>query len=171
MELKLSTSAVTLLRHTFSYTGEKEIGKDGQEVLSPRRLNGDDSAQRRHFFKKTADIVKSYQDVFTGNNEEFNKFSVEVRAKLTSENPQLEGEKPEDYATRINFLLSKSKEMEEKYQELDKKVLEEKKKINVIEVTDKTKEVLKKYFLEFGEKEGFVEADDEHVEEINEALK
>lgn len=172
MEIKLSTNAITLLRHVLNYTGEKEVDKDGKkEVFSPRRLWGEDQSQRRHFMKNTEEVVKSFEEIYKKNNEEFSNFGVETRDKLTKENPRKEKETNEEYAERINAILAASKVMNEKFEELDKKVVEEKKKFNMVEVTDKTKEVLKKYILEYGQKEGYVGADDESVEEINEALK
>ena len=57
-QYSLSYSAIKLAKHVCTYTGEKEINEKGQEVLSSRRLNGEESAQRSHLRRNTEEFEK-----------------------------------------------------------------------------------------------------------------
>lgn len=130
---KLNLYCLNLLKFTLNTTGEYE-SKDNKEEPTARRLNGEESAQRRFFNEKASKI-----------EEEVNK----------SRNALIE-EVPEDKRQGNMELLDKIKV-----------VLDEE---HEIELSDKTWEVVKKYFEEFDSKIGWVAADDEIVAIIKSKL-
>ena len=63
----------------------------------------------------------------------------------------------------MNIAISNNKELNEKVSEVLKTKIE-------VEVTDKTVEVVKKYYKEFGDKNGWLSGDDGAIEEIEAEL-
>jgi len=70
--MKVSKNAHLLLKHTLTFTGEKEIGADGKEVAASLRLNGEESSQRRFYFKAIEDI-DTPQKLFNEAKEKYEK--------------------------------------------------------------------------------------------------
>jgi len=170
MKLNLSQSAYTLLKVCLSITGEKELNQKGEEVMSPRRLNGEESAQRRHYFKaidsKLEENNKKALEAGDKHNEKLKKLQEDYKKK----NPQNKKESTEDYDKRINSLLNNDKTLMASFaaamavqQQVNKEKFE-------IDITDKTVEVIKKYYKEYSDQVGWGSGDDEVVEEIEEAF-
>ncbi len=171
MNFKLSVGAVLLLRHTLGYNGEKEIGQDGQEVASPRRLGGVESSQRRHLYKNTEGIAKGYDEKINGLKADFIHFRDQLKEKLKAENKINENENADAYEMRIGNMVIREKEFENKFKEFNAGIVAASKDMaSDFELNDKTVEVVKKYYTEFGEKVGFSAGDDDSVDEINKAL-
>lgn len=170
--MQLNFNEISLLRYVLATTGEKEIGRNNEgkevEMDAPRRLNGEDSAQRRHFFKNTQEFIDEIQNNLRVSGDEYRKDLEDEETKLKASEVEKAGEKEEDYNDRIKKLATSN--LSEKLVEKNKKFSETLIVKQEIEVTDKTKEVLKKYFKEFGDKIGFMSNDDEVVESINNLL-
>ena len=156
--MKLSINEVMLLEHTIVYTGETEIQND-KEVLSKRTFNVLEIVQRRHFNKNTKELFDKFI--------ELEKERIAFIEKTKTDDPKKEGESQEEYEERLNSFLSKNEEA----MELGKKHVETKKEEHEIEMTDKTKSFLRKYFEEFGEEHGYNDSDGEVVESLSEKLK
>jgi len=148
--MKLTLNAILLLRYVVTYTGEKEI-KDKEEVDSPRRLNIDESCQRRHFFNNTEKIYDDFKKAENEAREELQKTVNEVKEKSENKNQ--------------NF--SKNPEIVEKQNQLLDNLDKLRKVEHEFELTEKTKDFLVKYFKEYGDKVGYAAADDLIVEEIS----
>jgi len=166
MQLSLTINAINLLKHTLIHTGSKEIAPTGQEVNSLRTLNGEDSSQRRHFIKNSEPASKAHDEKIKEFREEVEKMRKEKAEKFEEENPKLEGEKDEIFKRRINTMVGADKEFTEKMQEINKAVGELLKVKYEFEINDKTAGVVKKCFNEYSESAGFLNDDDEGVEEI-----
>ena len=141
--MKISKNAHLLLKHTLTLTGEKEIAPDGKEVDASRRLNGEESSQRRFYFKAIEEI-DTPQTLFK-----------EMKEKWEKKNPK-EPQQVQD--VKFNQHFQKTKGIEE----IEKKMEEE----FEAKITDKTLAVVKKYFKEFEDKVGWTVADDKIVEKI-----
>jgi len=171
MTLSLPLKALSLIKYFLTYSGEKEINQKGEEVDATRRLSGEESSQRRHFMKvfnpeeeKSVERLNLYLKEHQEKVEEKRKG---LKEKLVKE----ETEKDEDYEKRINITLDSDPELIASTKEANEKIKKEYDDLKVLEITDKTFEVLKKYFKEFGEKVGFKPGDDEAVEKLEEVLK
>jgi len=155
--MKLTKQALSLLKVVLTTTGEKELNLEGQEVTSSRRLNGEESAQRRHFLKVADPILeelgKSQTDFLESAKEAYKK-----------ENPQKKGVENPAYEQGMFFALNKDKKMLEDMSKLSKEEVE-------ISPNDKVTAVVKKYFEEYGEKNGWTSGDDDLVEEVSGILK
>jgi len=171
-KILLSHQSLLLLKHTLTTTGEREIDLKGNEVLSSLRLNGEEQSQRRFFFKAVNEKLDK-------NAEKSQKETKPIQDKLDEmvkvakkDNAIKEGETAEAYDKRINELLITAtpktleliKERNELLNKYNTALLE-------FEINDKTLEVVKKYFTEFGENNKWTAADDELVMEIEEKLK
>lgn len=161
--MNLSTSAILLVRHVLTYTGEMEVGQQGNEVLAVRRLNAEESAQRRHFFKNTEEVAGEYNNKMSQSHTDFKQFKNEFKEKLKTENPIGVDEKADLYEKKIENLTNSSKEITEKLKSVNTPIEDLLKVKNAVELTDKTKSVIKKYFSDFT----FTTSDDEVVEEIS----
>lgn len=151
-KIALSTQEYSLLRVVVQTTGEYENEKN-QETPTPRRLNGEESSQRRHFLGKINPLFDE-ADVAR-------KAIVEPAEKEWKEkNPRVlvgEGLEPERvWEMKMQNALNSNKELEKSI--LD--IYNEKKEI---EVTEKTYEFVKKYFVLFGNEAGWLPGDDEKV--------
>ena len=170
-KLKLSFLAIQLLKHVIATDGKKETNEQGQEVPSARRLNGVESAQRRHFNKAIEKPVGEHdakiKEVVDGYNE-LRKNKVE---QLKKRNKKKKDEKDDVYEGRINKLMQEDKDVTDRFKEINKIGDEMNKEVVEIELTQETLDVLKKYFTAYGEEVGFGIGDDEYVVEIVELLK
>ena len=154
MNVKLSQGAHYLLKHTITTTGEKEVAPNGQEVNSPLRLNGEETAQRRHYLKLIDPLLEAKKVAIQGLID-----TAKEEWKKTNE----QGDKDaKAYEAEMNKAINTPELMEELNVISDEDI--------EVELTDKTVEVLKKYFVEFGDKNGWTAGDDKAVEEIEEVL-
>ena len=168
--MKMSYNAAKLLKFVLGFTGEKEVSEKGEEINTLRRLNGEESSQRRHFYKAVEKVEKETETLVQDLTAEHNKKVEERRELFKKRNPQRKGEEEGDFERRIVKLLNQELDLVESIRKIQKEtdlVLE---KIFEIEITEKTQTVLKKYFVEFGEKAGFLDGDDKTVEEVQTLL-
>ena len=156
MKISLSQVGHSLLKYVLTSTGEKEINPNGQEVDTQRRLNGEESAQRRFFLKVVNPLIEE-------NKKEAIKLIDDFKEEWKKENAKKEEETDKEYESRMNIAISNNKELNEKVSEVLKTKIE-------VEVTDKTVEVVKKYYKEFGDKNGWLSGDDGAIEEIEAEL-
>ena len=152
--MKLSYQAIVTLKHILTFSGEKEIDQKGQEVLSPRRLNGEEASQRRHFFKNTEEFI-------TKQEKEVNEKIEGAKEAYKKAHKKKEKEADGDYEMKMINTLNADKDLLKELNERRKAEIE-------VEMTDKTKEVVKKYFDSW---KNWVVGDDEAVETLVEALK
>lgn len=170
MKLSLSYAAVKLLKHVLSYTGEKEINEKGSEVFSPRRLNGTESSQRRHFVKTVEPLEVAVEEDIKKIQTAHNDLLIEKRKSFEKDNPRLEGEKDHDFKARLEGVLNQDAELVSSFKDVQKKVNELFDKKLEFEINDKVYGVVKKYYVDFGDKVGFADGDDEMVAELEEKL-
>lgn len=155
MKITLTQNAYYLLKHVITTTGEKEVAPNGQEVNSPLRLNGEETAQRRHYLKKIDPLLEAKRTAIQGLIDK-------TKEEWKKKNPQ--GDKDAKiYGAEADRAIN-IPELMEKLNAISDETIE-------IELTDKTIEVLKKYFKEFGDKNGWTTGDDKSVVEIEEVLK
>lgn len=171
MKLKLPLSALALLRFVLTFTGEKEMNSKGEEVDAPRRLSGEESSQRRHFIKAIIPLQEEVTEKVNLLVKEHNAKVGVKREKLKEINQKSDSEKESDYEIRINNLLNIDVELNESLKSINKEADKFNREEHEIDVMGKTKEVVKKYFGEYGEKIGFGAVDDEWVEAIEDVLK
>jgi hypothetical protein len=169
-KLQLSHQALLLVKHTLTTTGEKEIDQKGNEVPSPLRLSGEEQSQRRHFFKAINEKLDKNAEASATEVKPIQEKLDEMVKVAKKENPIKEGET--DYDVRINNLvLSANKKALDLIKERND-ILEKANKTKLeFEINDKTFEVVKKWFKEYSEKNGWTVGDDELVTEIEEVLK
>ncbi len=168
--MKVSYNALRLLRHVLTYTGEIELNQEGKEVPTSRRLNGEESSQRNHFRKNSQApmeaVEKAAQAVYDPHNE---KVKVKKEA-LQAANPKREEESDSIYESRINALLNEDTELKEGVKVVNEEVRAITDAPVEVEVSDKTKAVLKKYFEVFGNEAGYGDGDDNAVSEVTTLL-
>ena len=169
--ITLSQQAAGLIKYTLVYTGEKEINARGQEVDAQRRLNGEDSAQRRFFITKVDPIIEEKQTRINNITTEAKKVLETAKEDWKKANVKIDKEEDKAYETRMNIALTADKELNEKIKAFNESISLINKETVEVELTDKTIAVVKKYVKEFGDKAGWLTADEEFVQEINEALK
>lgn len=169
--MQLNFNQISLIRFVLSATGEKEMNPQNQEVDVPLKLNNEESTQRRFFFKNTQEIVdKTNQEInllTTLHNEQVE----ELRIKLKEKNPKKEQLEDTKYEEQINILINSDSELRKKMLETQNEVNIKLEEENEINVEDKTKKVIKKYFEKYGNDAGFGVADDKIVEQLQEILK
>jgi phenylalanyl-tRNA synthetase alpha subunit len=168
--MKLTLLAINLLKHVLMYDGKKEVNNRGQEALSLRKLSNQESSQRRHFFKKVEEFVKKQSELFEDAKKIHNELVNRKRDKLKKDIKQGK-ETKEFYDEKINKELNKDEELKisiENVKELNDKL---NKDLFEFEITDETKTVINKYFEEYGNQVGYVQADDDVVLEISDQLK
>lgn len=152
--MKLTQGACYLLKYIITTTGEKEIASNGQEVNSPLRLNDEETAQRRHFLKKADPLLEAKRTNIQGLIDK-------AKEEWKKKNPQ--GDKDAKvYDAEMNIAIN-TPELMEKVNAISDETIE-------IELTDKTIAVLKKYFKEFGDNNGWTTGDDKSVVEIKGVL-
>lgn len=184
MQLELSSRALNLLSFTLSFDGKSELDKDGNDVPVTRRLNGEESSQRRFFLKEAREKVKDIQDQINEllrERDEFikpyNALVTEKRELAKATNQKEEGEKSSAYEGRINAIVLADAERLQLASELDPKLVDINAKTDelqstkvTLDLTDKTVDVCKKYFQQFGDEAGFPSGDDIAVEELTKVL-
>lgn len=163
--MQLNYSEIKLLTHVLTTTGETEMGQDGKETLSPRRLNGEESAQRRHFVKAVKDIVENTEKTVRELSDAHNAVVKEVREE--KEKSEKKGKKDE----KVDMLVAQDERVKESFMKVTKEVNELSEKKHEVELTAKTTDVIKKYFKEFGDKVGFAVGDDGIVESLTTLLQ
>lgn len=168
--MQLPYSAVLLLKHVLTYTGEKIVDGNGNEALDSRRLNPEESSQRRHFMAAIEEKIKENQEKLNEKVEAHKAKLEEKKLKYQEKNPQSKDELYENFEKRMFAALDKDAELialVKEIRELDKQIGDEPIELSL---TEKTVAVVKKYFNQYGEKIGYPEADDKNVELINKAL-
>jgi len=153
--IKASINALDTLKIIITTSGDTEV-KEGQDIASPLRLNAIESSQRRHFLKATDDILEKRSDTRTDLVEK-------AKETFKKENKQKKDEPDPVYDKKMINSLNTNKELLDELQKLGDEVKE-------IELSDKTIEVLKKYFISYGDKAGFSTGDDEVVIEVVDIL-
>lgn len=175
--IKLSINAINLLRYVLAHNGEKEVKEVRQfgapmqvEVDAPRRLGGVESSQRRHFYKATDDILTEYNDEVRKRSDAFTEFKKTEEKNIKDSNPKEENEDDKKYNARITAKVNAAQTVKDRMKEIneDFKTLSEIK--HDVELSDKTTEVVKKYYLQFGEEIGYTTGDDDIVDEINQVF-
>lgn len=154
MNVKLSQGAHYLLKHVITTNGDTEVAPNGQEVNSPLRLNGEETAQRRHYLKLIDPLLEA------------KKVSVQGLIDKTKEEWKKANEQGDKDAKVYDAEMNKAINTPELMEELNAISNED----IEVELTDKTVAVLKKYFKEFGDKNGYTVGDDKSVVEIEEVL-
>ena len=171
MKLNLTTQAYTLLKYVLSFTGEKEVNQKDEEVLSARKLNSEESSQRRHFFANTKELFSDYEQKVAELRNEYNKQLEKKKTELKEKIKKAKEETNDDYNTKINDLAIKDKDLIVLVKVINDDVGKLNQERTSVEITNKTLDVLKKYFLEYGTNIGWGVGDDELVDEIEEQLK
>lgn len=168
--LKASFGSLKLLKYVLFYTGEKEVGADDKEVNSVRRLNGEESAQRRFFVKAFDPIEKEVDASSKTMVEEFEAKVSKKREALKDSLLPLVDEADDKYNARIDAILNKDPELLEDVKAYNAKSMAVTATEHTLNIEDKTKQLLAKYFKEFGDKVGFAMGDDEQVSELSAGL-
>jgi len=170
--MELTAKGIGMISQSLQFDGSKELDpQTKQEVFSSRRLNGEESSQRRHFSKAVEPILKEYQEKWKETAEIHNSLIKEKTEELKKENPKEEKEELGAYNTRINIMTAQTKEVSDSLREVQKSLNELDANKHNVEITEETKNVCKKYFEEWGNKVGFEPKDDDTLEELEEALK
>ncbi len=151
MKIILSQNAMGLIKYILINTGEKEVNAQGQEIDAQRRLNDEESAQRRHYLK----IVNPF---LIERIEKINALLEKAKEAWKTANVKIEKEEAV-YEARMNQSLNADKALNDAAIAINAEKKE-------VELTAKTIAVIKKYFTEFGKKNGWLAGDDEFVEEI-----
>ncbi len=157
MKMTLGQNALGLIKYILINTGEKEINAQGQEVDAQRRLNGEESSQRRHYLNAVNPLLDE-------KREKLNKLLETTKEAWKTANPKTEKEEEKAYEVRMSQALVKDKAFNDAVVAITQEPIE-------ITLTNKTVAVIKKYVSEFGAKVGWLAGDDLVVEEINEAIK
>ncbi len=172
--VQFTQDAMALLTHVVSFDGKKEIGQEGKDIASPRRVSNEESTQRRFFLKeaqKALDPLKPEADAVNEAHKKWQDTLTSIRSSFQTENPKQEGEAPEAYEARIVAFASQDVNVKEAFEPWKKLFTEFHEKHDAqtfeLELTSKTVDFLKKYFLEFGEQVGYAPGDDKLVEELN----
>jgi hypothetical protein len=153
--MKLSLFCLNLLKAVLATTGEFEDRGEGEKPV-PRKLNGEESAQRRHFNVVHAEISKLVDD-------ERKAIVDPVEAKWKEENKKEEVENDNSYQRRCNIFLNQNPELIAQVNEINSQERD-------VDLTKKTWDVVKKYFVEYGDKVGWQVNDDALVEDITNKL-
>ena len=162
--MQLSLNAIAVLKHVLTYDGKKEIAKDDKgkdiEVNSARKLDPVEGAQRRFFFKNVEGAITEAKDKITAELELFKEARNAKKAKLEKAGKE-----------NVDELLKEDKDLNEKLDALNALNKELNAKVIEFQLEPQTKEVVKKYFDEYGKDIKFAQGDDDSVAEIQEALK
>ena len=172
--MQLSTRGISLARYVLSFTDEKVVGPGGQEMNATRRLNGEDSSQRRHFFKNTEEFLRDADEQIKSAQKEYNARLAEIKSPIQAQNPKAKDESTEDYNDRIVSITKLDKALAEElsriWTEMNEKIDEARQAMCEVETTEKVEALLKKCFLEYGDKAVFSSGEDAGAEEICVAL-
>lgn len=149
MKLNLSSNAIALLKIALTTTGEVTTAADGKEVREPRKLSNAEVSDRR-FFSKAVDA--------------FLTESAETAQALLKTHEDKRQEKIKETGTDNHDDLRASKrETEKQIDEIGKKQFE-------FEVSDKTRDFLKKCYLGYSDLSGFEAHYDDVVAELDQAF-
>ena len=169
---------ITLLKHTLSFTGETELGVEGKDVPSARKLNGKESSQRRHFIKNTEEVTKGIEEKIREMQTKHNELLEEVKKEHKAEPLDEEGLTPEEVKAQKALLKAQENAAvagDPKLKESIDGINDEVKVLfeaeHEVEIRPETLEVVKKYFTEWGENIGFNVGDDAAVEALETKLK
>ena len=159
--MKLNYNQISTIKHILGTTGEMETNAEGKEVPSPRRLNGEESSQRRHFNKNVEGIVKDINDKIKGLSDAHSEIVKEVRDKITKKTKK---------ADPADTEVIKDDKVQESFTKTNSEIQELIDEKHEIELTEKTVALIKKIFKLFGDAPGWAAGDDQIVEEITEVL-
>lgn len=158
--MNISYQALDLLKYVVTYSGGYEMNPEGREVPSFRRLNGEDSSQRRFYVKEADRVMKLVQPMLDAEVKSFNDLVEKKRSALAET-------MPEAPIQTLNAILEQDQELKDASVIANDKVLALKAEKNEVTLSEKTVEFLKKHFVAYGTDAGFKVGDDETVEEIN----
>lgn len=173
MAIKLNYGAAKLLKHTLSFTGQKEVNEQGMEVPSRRRLSNEESCQRRFFTKAIEPMIQEIEDLKKEYEEKFRK---KYNEKIAAERKKREEKKGKSKEIRpipqqvLHTAVMEDEELLAIQEEVNEKLKPMLEKEHKLDITDKTKQFCKKYFDLFGEEVGYSEGDDESVEMLMDQL-
>jgi hypothetical protein len=159
--MNLTYPAARLVKFFLSFTGEKVVNEKGEEVDSQRKMSGEESAQRRHF-------AKAFEPKEVEVNEKIKQLQESHNLLVEKEKAALSADLPEEEKVAI---LNKDPELVASVKNLQAELIKLLNEKHDIEVTEETKKVIKKYFEDFSNKIGFLEGDDQLVEELIAELK
>jgi transketolase len=166
----LSYKAIRAIKHVLSFSGEKEMNPQGIEVSSVRRLNGEESAQRRHFFKASKEFSEK-KDEEEKAILDSQSFKIEQKkAQYRKDFPIKDLETEELFTKRLDEFLNKDAELKEVLAKTAKDIEVLNNSKTEVAMEDSTYKVVKKYFKDFSEKSGFSADDDDVVEELTDVL-
>lgn len=170
--LKLSLKSLQLLQKTINTTGDKtpDPRSGVGEIDALRLLNGEESSQRRHLNKAMEPILVDMDNKRKELVERHNNLVEDIKKDLRKKNPKNDKEKEEIYDVRIDRLTVESEKIKNSLKEIEKEFVNILGEIKELDLTDKTKEVIFKYFKEYGNKVGFQVDEDDMVEEINQLV-
>lgn len=186
--IKLDYSEISLLRHILTTTGDTELSPDGKEGLSPRRLNGEDSSQRRWYTKATKEVADAVEtkvkEMQEAHNALVEKVRTEYKEKLKKEDEKKDkkADKKEKTPEEVKLEKEMAKVKEDAHVSNDKSVKDSLKSTKEeieklfeekydIDLSDKTIAFVKKIFTAWGDNPGWLLGDDASVAEITETLK
>lgn len=169
--MKLSYNAIQVLKNIILFTGEKEVNAQGNDVLVTRRLNVDESSQRRFFLEEIKSTEKEVNSKVQPLVQAHNQLISDKQKEVKEKNPIGEKESVEVYEKRINVMLNGDIDLVQSAQSVNAEIQNQSNVVFDVNVTDKTSKVLKKYFVEYGVNYGFHPSEDKIVEEITNELK
>lgn len=172
--MKLSFLEIVVLRTILNFSGDMEPGQDGKEVLAARKLNGQESSQRRHFTKNTHEVVSKVNELAKSAPDQINELKKQKEDEYTKENPLIldnlsDEEKKtvkESHVKSKNEFVNSQEDLKNLIEKLNgdyKKASEEE---HEIELKQDTLIIIKKYFAEWGEKVGWLPSQDELIEKL-----
>lgn len=165
--MNLSFTAVALLKHVVTFTGEQMLSAEGKETPALRRLNNEDSGQRRFFMREAERVMKDPQAELNASVEDYNAFLTLKRGTFRK---KLEDETPDEFEKSEAAFLNADSEIKTRLEEVTEKNSRLSKMKFELTLTDKTVAFLKKYFALYGEDVGYMTGDDEAVEELNSVM-
>ncbi len=162
--MKISLRAANLLKHVVSHNGQHELNAEGKEVPSLRRLNGEETSQRRFFARAYDVLVKDAQPVLDAALAVYNDKLKEKKDAFV----KTEGEEEEAFNARVTAVLVKDEELKSLYVSVARESENLQSEKHEMDLSSKTGDFLKKYFVLFGDEAGFLNGDDDTVVELNE---
>lgn len=165
--MELSYGAINLLRVVVTTDGTRQMNSEGKEELSPLRLNGEESAQRRFFMKESQKIIDEVQPPIQKMVTDYNAMLEAKKDVYKKDFPIAESEAQKDYDVRMAIALSQDEELVNAVTAVKAEDVIIRETKHSIDITQKTQDFLKKYFILFGDVSGYVMADDSLVEELN----
>lgn len=164
--IKVSYGALKLLKFVLSFTGEKEVNDKGVEINSTRKMNAIDSSQRRHFMTAMTNIERPIEDRIKAESEAFQEKLEVAKKEWKDKHLTNEGESGHAYESRMLADLDKDVALTSEVKKINDAIANDYTSTHELPITDKTLDVVKKYFSEYGETSGFMPGDDENVSEL-----